>query len=309
MILEYQKREILALIDEEAKVLGSYNRVATKIGVSGATMSKNLRRPDNWGVVSDAMWGAIGRILGYKFQNQGWQIAETENFKIMRQVLKVAQEKAMFLAVSEKAGSGKTASIRKYKADDTTQAVYVMQCEEWSRRVFLLNLAQTCGIDLRSSGYLNMDTLGERIIGALKQKAISAHPLLILDEADKLKPSALRWLIHLYNKLEDEVGVVIAGTENLKKEIERGVQKALKGYDELDSRFGRSFVRLVGCTRADATEVARANGLFDDEIIERVWRNCKPVEVVQNGKYVHVLEDMRVLKRKIIAATELSNLN
>lgn len=305
MITELQKREILALMDSEAKVLGSYNKLAIKLGVSSATVSNNLRRPDNWDSVSEVLWTQIGRVLNYKFAVNGWQVAETENYKIMRQALTVAQEEAMFVAISEKAGSGKTASIRKYKNEDSTNSVYVLQCEEWSRRAFLLNLAQCCGLDLRSH-YLNMDTIGERIVNVLKQKSATTRPLLVLDEADKLKPSALRWLIHLYNKLEDEVGVVIAGTENLRKEIQRGVQKSLKGYDELDSRFGRSFIRLVGCTRQDATVIANANGLHNDEQIERIWRRCKPAEVVSGGKYIEVIEDMRVLRRSIIGATKLA---
>ena len=306
MIQESQKHEILGLLEAEARVVGSYNRVATKLGVSSATISNNVRKSENWASVSDGLWVQIGRTLGYKFNNLAWQTAETENLRIMRNVLQVAQTDALFVAISEKAGSGKTASIRQYKAQDNSDAVYVLQCEEWGRRAFLLALAQCCGVDLKGA-YLNVEAIGERVVSVLKQKSANARPLLVLDEADKLRPSALRWLIHLYNKLEDEIGVVIVGTENLRVDIRRGVARSLKGYDEIDSRFGRSFVRLMGCTRADAQAVAVANGLSDEAQIEAIWQRCNPVQVSQGNKYIKVVEDMRVLRRQIIATTKLGN--
>ena len=306
MIKEQQKREILALVENEAKVLGSYNRLATKLGISSAAISNNIRRPENWGNVADSTWANIGKILRYSFRNNGWVVVDTENMRIMKNVMQMAQNKAMFLAVSEKAGSGKTISMETYKTEDETNAVYMLQCEEWNRKAFLIRLAQCCGVDTKD-GYVSADTIGEKIIKTLKQKAAVSMPLVLLDEADKLRPGALRWLIHLYNKLEDEIGVVIAGSENLKKQIKSGVNRAVKGYDEIDSRFGRSFVRLVGCTREDANRIAVENGLTDTQQIERIWNLCRPIEITQSGKYIEIIEDIRTFSKKVKASVGLGS--
>lgn len=298
-VTSIHKNEVLAAIGEEAKKLGSYSKVAVKCGVAVATITNNMMRQDNWHLVKDEMWTKVGKALGVKFGSK-WNVVETTNYRIMAQVLTIAQTRAVWMPISEKAGSGKSAGIQKYASE--TENVYVLQCEEWSRRAFLLHLARTTGVNLPGSGYLSVDVIGGKVIEFFKQRAMS-QPLLILDEADKLRPSALRWLIHLYNKLEEELGVVICGTENLKKEIKAGVNRAVKGYDELDSRFGRSFYGLLGATKDDVKSICEANGLTDTGRIEKVWKEVNPVQRVHNSSYVTVVEDMRLLKNKIIRET------
>lgn len=310
MITTIQKTDIIALIEREKTTLGSYSKVANKCGVAVATITNNALKTENWHLVNDAMWTRIGKELGFNFTENQWQITETTNYKMMRSVLDLAQSEAMFVAVSEKAGSGKTASINKYKKDDETNSVFVMQCEEWSRRTFLLKLTQTLGLDLSGKGYLSIDFISSRIIESFKQRTANSQPLLILDEADKLKPSALRWLIHFYNKLEDQVGCVIAGTENLKKEIKSGVARAIKGFDELDSRLGRNFITLYGCTKLDFIKICTENGLTNSTQIEKAWKESEPKEKLNGqGKYEYFVEDLRRVKRIIKRELKFSSLS
>lgn len=310
MITSNQKNEIVALIEREKSVLGSYSKVANKCSVAVATITNNILKSENWALVNDAMWTRVGKSLGFSFTENQWQVVETTNYKMMRSVLDLAQSESMFIAVSERAGSGKTASISKYNKDDETNSVFVMQCEEWSRRTFLIKLSQVLGLDLSFKGYLSVDTISSKIISSFKQRAANGKPLLVLDEADKLKHSALRWLIHFYNKLEDEVGCVIAGTENLRKEIKSGVARAVKGFDELDSRLGRNFVTLYGCTKSDFIQICTANGLTDANKIDKAWKEAEPREKLNaSGRYEHFAEDLRRVKRIIKRELKFSSLN
>lgn len=303
-LTEQQKQAVLEAIDLEARKLGSSTKVAAKCGVAVATITENMKRADKQHLVRDEMWVKVGKALGVKF-GRHWNVVETTNYKIIAQLLDMAQSEAIWVPISEKAGSGKSACIVKYVQDDTTDNVYLLQCEEWSRRAFLINLSRTVGIGLPTAGYLSVDYIAGRVIEFFKQRAATGQPLLILDEADKLRPSALRWLIHLYNKLENELGVVICGTENLKKEIKSGVARAVKGYDEIDSRFGRHFLGLLGATKQDVVMICEANGLTDNAEIEKVWKEAAPVQRVHNGKYYTVVEDMRGLKGIIVRETKL----
>ena len=118
------------------------------------------------------------------------------------------------------------------------------------------------------------------------------HPVLIIDEADKLKPAAFRKLIPLYNRTEHRLGCVLAGTENLHKEIARGVRNNTKGYDEIDSRLGRSYIELPGATEQDVKEICTANGL-DDATADRIWN-----EVDKIKRYVKVTNKRGETKEK-----------
>lgn len=305
MITELQKQEILALIEIEAKAVGSYNKLANKLGISSATISYNLRRPDHWKDVSDELWMKVGGKLGYRFKHTGWQVVDTENYRIMQQALKIAQQDRMFVAISENSGSGKSSAIKRFKATDTTDSVYVLECGNWGRQRFLVHLAGCLGVKLETER-LSSEVIGDRVMAALQKKAAAGEPLVILDQANSLRPTALTWLIHLYNKLEGEIGVVVCGTEHLKDSIKKGVRRHDEGYDELESRLGRSYISLLGYTRQDVENMAIANGLNDAAMIDKVWLNCEPKEIVTRGKYVTVVRCGRALQRKIIAFTKLN---
>jgi type II secretory pathway predicted ATPase ExeA len=122
-------------------------------------------------------------------------------------------------------------------------------------------------------------------------------PLLIIDEADKLRPAALRSLIPLYNNLEGQLGLVIMGTDNLEKEIKRGVKFNQKGMDEIDSRFGRNFIHLMGATKNDVVRICEANGITDKALAAALFKECEPRQVQVQGQHTLVIEDLRRLKR------------
>lgn len=296
MITNEQKQGIQNLIEKEKELLGSYSKVATKAGVAVATITNNIKNPERWPLVKDSMWVQVGKALGYTFQKREWKLVETTNSKLMASVLKLAQEESMFIAISEKAGSGKTAGILKYKREDESNMVFVLQCEEWTKKQFLSSLAQSLGLTDFSGNCLK---IGNQIIAALKERAAIGQPLLILDEADKLRPSALRFIIHFYNNLEDECGLVICGTDNLEKEVKRGVQKAAKGYDEIDSRLGRKFVHLHGISEEDCQNICIANGITNTGTISKIWRESEPQDKLIGGSYYAMISDLRRLKRII----------
>ena len=297
MIAETKKIEIVAAINAEAQKLGSMNKVATKLGVSGATLSANILNPDNWLKVSDNMWAQLAAGLGISLVSKSWNLVATRNLDTMQKVLRDAQAEAMFMAVSAVAGSGKTAAIAAYKETTPGHAVYSLQCEGWGLKTFLHRLCRELGVN--AGRYDTSELLTEHVVRFFKQRSKEARTLLVLDEADKLRPAALLFLITLYNRLEDEIGLVVCGTDFLEKDIKTGVQKAKKGYDEIDSRLGRNFIPLGGATRAEVGRICAANGIGDAVAQERIWADANPVQRVQGRGYVSVVEDLRRVKRGV----------
>ena len=127
----------------------------------------------------------------------------------------------------------------------------------------------------------------------LFRKKYGVSPCFILgDLNDRGLPAAFRKLIPLYNRTEHRLGCVLAGTENLHKEIARGVRNNTKGYDEIDSRLGRSYIELPGATEQDVKEICTANGL-DDATADRIWN-----EVDKIKRYVKVTNKRGETKEK-----------
>ncbi|MBL7868851.1 MAG: ATP-binding protein [Flavobacterium lindanitolerans] len=287
-----QKNEILNAIQREIKALGSANKAAVKCDVSNATISNMINNKHE--LIKVEMWMKVAGKLGVQFS--GWQIAETTNFRMMQKVLADAKNGSLFIPVSYKAGSGKTAGIEAF-VQANSESVYRIEANEWAKREFLMALALNLGIEI-PKGAVSVYQLGSKIVDFFNERAFM-KPLLIIDEADKLKAPALRFLIPFFNKLEDKVGVVIAGTENLEKEINKGVKMASKGYDELASRFGRNFIHLIGATSKDIELICNANGITDKQTILKIFDECNPAPVVVNKQAFKVVEDMRRVKRVI----------
>ncbi len=297
MLTNLQKKEIAAALLTERDRLGSWKKVEVKTGANVATISHNMQKPELWHLVSPNMWARVAASIGVKLGASGWAVVNTTNTQLVTNLLRDAQGEAMFMGLSEKAGSGKTASIQHYRDADTTGSVFVLQCEEWHKRPFLIRLCESLGV--ATTRTLNIDQLTGLVVDFFKQKARSVQPLLILDEADKLRPAALRFLIPLFNRLEDQLGVVIAGTEYLRRNIQAGVQRGLKGYDEIDSRLGRSYSQLIGATRTDVNSICVANALTDPDAIGRVWAESLPRDRHVGGRAVAVVDDLRRVKRLI----------
>lgn len=91
MLTSAQKKNIVDLIDREKDQLGSYSRVANKIGVAVATVTNNMKNPDRWVFVKDTMWVKAGKALGFTFQKREWKLVDTTNSRIIASVLKLAQ--------------------------------------------------------------------------------------------------------------------------------------------------------------------------------------------------------------------------
>lgn len=283
--------------------LGSQSKVADKIGVSIASLSLWLN--GKYGADTAKMDAKIAAALGY--QEDGWQVVTSiANYRKIEFVVRSCKQESMWMAISNKAGSGKTQTLEHLFNRDLSGSVIFIQAEEWNARQFLLELAErTCGVPKRA--YTDIPTLLKLITEYLNRLAAD-RPLLIIDEADKLRPAALRKLIPIYNRTEHRLGCVLAGTENLHKEIARGVRNNLKGYDEIDSRLGRTFIDLPGATEQEVRDICLANRL-DNEAAGRVWNEVEKVKKITRvksrndgavrEKSVFICEDLRRLMRLI----------
>jgi DNA transposition AAA+ family ATPase len=288
---DIQKIGLIQALRQNITALGSQSAAARKCGVSDAVITQILN--GTYAAKGDDMYYKIAAAIGYSFTEGGWATVETRNYMMVRTVLDDARQNAQFKAISERAGSGKTTTTKLFARENPT-AVFRLECREWSRGRFMEALMKALGLPLTN----NVDDFIESISSFFKRKG-AERPLLIIDEADKLKPAALRLLIPLYNECEGELGVVICGTDNLEKEIKRGVKYAQKGFDELFSRFGRSFVHLVGEDLQSVRAICKANGITDPSVCKRIFESCEVNTRLVGNAYEKTVNDLRQLRAKI----------
>ena len=304
---------ILKHIDLWAKRLVSDSEVAKKAGISDTAMSQI--KSGKYGADEGQMLKKIAVALDYK--ESDWVVVPSiSNYSRIANIFDDAKAESMWFAISNKAGSGKTGTLEDLYNKDTSGSVFFIQAEEWSGRQFLIQIVRkTLGEAATKGKYKTNSEIIQMIADYFNEMQFD-NPVLIIDEADKLRPAALRMLIPLYNKTEERLGLIASGTENLEKEIKAGVRLAKKGYDELDSRFGRNFIYLNGITEKECNSICEANGVTDPFIQSEIWTQLDKVEkktkirtkTGEKEKTITYAEDLRRLKR-IIKRELLKNRN
>ena len=279
--------------------LGSWEKASTRLGVNNVHARYNMTDPKKWVNVSDSMWVKVANKLGVALSENPWQLVETTNSRQMHEYLYRAQNERLFMAISHQAGQGKSAGVIIYQLYH--EAVFYVECEEsWSHKQFVLKLAESLAIPVGGIGQ-NVAVLTDEIVAALKRRSATARPLLVVDEANKLKPSSLRLFIPLFNKLQGQVGMVLIGAHDLKKQIQAGVRRDARGFDELESRLGRTYWPLVGIFEQDVREICEANGVADVADQELIWKRMQPDRKAIGGAYQWVAtQDLRTLQQAII---------
>lgn len=277
-----EKKQIAEALENYCTRFESQNKAANSLkGVSAATITQVLQ--GNWDLIADRMWRNIASQIG--FSKQEWVAVETENYKLLVDLLEDAQQYSNVYAVCGEAGSGKTFTIRQFGVEN--KRVYMLQCNEyWNRKMFMQELLTAMGRDC--SGYTVGEMMSEVVRGLKKED----HPLIVMDEADKLTDQVMYFFITLYNQLEDHCGIVMCATDHLQKRIKRGLKLNKKGYKEIFSRIGRKFVELDGVSSSDIVAICINNGITDKGTIKGIIEDCE--------------WDLRRVKRKIHALKQLS---
>lgn len=243
---------------------GSQNKVAAGMtSVSAAILSQ--MRNHNWESISDEMWRKVSKYVGVTAN--GWNYAETRNSKDLLQFFNDSQQFSLVLAITGKAGAGKSESAKKYEAENKNS--FLLSCNEyWDKRWFLKELLGKMGKD--HAGL----TLPEMMHKAVLLLKSLENPIIILDEADKLADNVLLFFITLYNALENHCGIVLMATHFLEKRIRRGVATEKKGYREIYSRVGLRFIELENTSYSDVEKICTVNGIDDTAIIRTISKDC-----------------------------------
>ena len=194
---------------------GGQNKAANSIkGVSSATLSQMAA--GNWEHISDEMWRKVARALGVSAELGGqakvWNTAETATYQQVHALLQAAQEEARVMSLTAPAGSGKTYAAKEYEASHRN--VYRLMCDEfWSKNDFVEELLRVMGE--KADGL----TKRERLRLACDVLSKKEQPLLIFDEFDKLGDNVWGFFITLYNRLEEQCGIVLLSTDYIEKRM------------------------------------------------------------------------------------------
>ncbi|MBK6611879.1 MAG: ATP-binding protein [Sphingobacteriales bacterium] len=260
--INYEKiRELL--VAKQASGL-SDRTISKQLAIYGASEAVicNIRNGKDFNKVSQRVWLALGKFCGLSY----WQPAQTQNLKRTYAVCLEAQNHGIAKAIAFAPGTGKTFGLNYYA--NNVPNVYYIECEEhYTRKVFLSKLSQAIGIEAIGEGIAGMI---DEIVKTLLSRTTTT-PLLLIDEADKLRDGVINIFKTLYNKLNGHCGFVLAGTPHLSIRITKNAKRDKMAYREILSRVGNEFIPLINPTINDIRLIATANGLENESAIKSIY--------------------------------------
>ncbi len=246
----------------------SKNQLATRLGVSGATLS-NIEG-GSWDNISEAMWLRVW--AGVKPTNRGRLLIETDNLSEAVAMFTEVRETALLGALVGDTGLGKTTAARHYAAQP---GVYYLAYEKRMRpTLFFAALLREMGVDFVGNLYAMM----QRVADELRRQP---RPLLLIDEAGKLPHVMLLHLHDLRDQLADECGMVLIGMPYFRANLEKAAHGQKEGYAEFLRRI-EMWHDLKRPTYREVKSLCHANGLMDADAVKELHAKCRNFGTLQN---------------------------
>ena len=190
-------------------------------------------------------------------------------------------------------GVGKTRTLKEY-CSAKPLSLLLESCPRMTASVVLDELMRK----LRLPAQVGLDKKFRLVVQALSQ----TQYLILVDEAERLSPSALEYL----RRVRDiaGVGLVLIGTEKLHDMLARDHGQ----FDQIRSRIAM-WPKTIECiSRDDADSMARAGlesvigGEVDDNTLDALWAYCKGSARVLNESLIPAVRDYKPADRALSAA-------
>ncbi len=258
-----QKRQVREALLRYVSNFDTQSQAAESLqGISTSTISQV--RNNNWELLSERLWHHIARQVG--FYCGEWQPADTSAYLLLRILFSDAQHYAMAYGISIDAGLGKTFTAGHYTREQEN-VCYIAGSDTYNRKSFMTALLNSMGLIAAGTVPDMMKQFSDYLTG-------KEEPLLLIDDAHKLKDRVLHLLVLLANSVAGKAGIIIMGGAELRMRIIEGMRLKKVGFDEIYKTIGRRFITLGSLGPKDVELVCRANGLYDDEIIEYITVEC-----------------------------------
>jgi hypothetical protein len=276
--IEFKQNVVTALLEARKNFDGSDNVFANQYKINNSVFSR-LKNGQMDGLLKDAQWLTIGRMLDVSLSKRKWNVARTEVFSLIEEEIVFCKEYSKAKILVDECGIGKTFTA-KYLSRTLKNCFYVDASQAKTKRAFIRLIARTLGVD--DNGHYT-----EILANVKYYLHVLPQPIIVIDEAGDLDYPSFLAIKELWNATENVCGWYMMGADGLKAKIERGISNRKVGFREVFSRFSDRFSDIVPAERIEKLnfykkliiDVLTAN-CNDKDIINTIVKKCL---VQQNG--------------------------
>jgi len=231
--------------------------LSVQLNVSSATLS-NIEH-ERWEVLKDDVLNKIWHTV----KPGDWKLIKTSNLVNVFALCDDTRNATKLVGLIGYPGAGKTTALKEYyKREKNTW--YISGQKSMRPKRFFEKLLKQMGVMFTGTIYDMIEKLAEEF-------RTRPNSLLIIDEAGKLDQTMFMYLHDLRNETETTTGIIMAGVDYLKTNIEKAVEKQKQGMPEFYSRI-IAWQILQRPTRSEIKTICESNGINDAEVIKQIQR-------------------------------------
>ena len=209
------------------------------------------------GKVSDKTWQ---QIITYKTSKLGYVGVETNNYRAVQNICRMAHQVKSAMLIEGEGGYGKSFALKQFKEQNADIKVYYIDISltgNTSKRVV--------SEIMKLTGDYKAGTIQKQLV-EIRKRLSRENALIILDEVSSLQGYHVTVLKDIMTALDEVCGIVLSGTHYFMKNLNRGADRNRHLYNETRDRIFMHEKILTAPTSADAKAIFQANGLTSEQI-------------------------------------------
>lgn len=275
------KQQIMASLEEYMQHFGlSANEAAKKAGINPAYLS-NMRQ-GKYSMTStsgpsveiaDKYFEAIARLTGYSLVKNYWQTVPTPQFKHILATLEGAKELGLTSVLVGETGSGKTYTCNVFARNYPIDCWIITVGSQDNLGDLLEKITDKLSMPTEKTKGRTLRSVAAKL---RRMRADGLRPMLIFDEAEYMKQPALCNMKELYDNLNGVASIVMIGTEQLIRNIDKMRKKNRDGIPQLYRRIKFGILHLQPIDRTFKQFLNEIlNASLDVNVIRFLRDNCE----------------------------------
>jgi len=214
-------------------------------------------------------------------------ILQTGNYNTVIAVCKEALTNSKFIGIVGYPGAGKTTALRSF-AEGKQNVFYVRATTSMPARDFYKKILMEMGVEGTDLG-LSLHEMINNISFRLNYN--DTRKLIIVDEAGKFKPKFLEYMHELRDNTELTTGIVFAGPQYFKDNIEKWKNRGVQGVPELYRRINHWEV-LDPPKKHEVRAFCINSGIDDTEFISELFKVAENFSDIRD----RIVEHLKIME-------------
>ena len=219
--------------------------------------------------IAEKYFKSIAKLIEFDIDRKLWKTQPTDQFTQMLAILKEAKEEAYTRVIIGITGSGKSHLIDIWKRKNPADVFSIKVGSEDTLGDLLDKVAKVLRVPIKHNKSSKIRDI------SLSLKALyhnGRKPQLIFDEAEYLKVSALCSIKEFYDYLDKYCSIVLIGTDQLEKQIDKLRRRDAKGIPQLYRRIRFGYRRLAPIDRRFTLFL---KDVKDKKLVQYLQENCE----------------------------------